>query len=219
MLFQIIYVFRFPLHCFHDQFIQNHNARLGIDYSFNEKTILGVLITGYDNKWEMDAVNDVLVTENGDTTNNLIIDTYEINHWKNLGGNINLKHSFEADHYINFDLDYLYYHDDNPTDYVNKYYSPTGSFLYQDSIKSTKKTPINIWVGKLDYIKRLSERVKMETGVNATLSRFTTDVGLYDLVPDVWVPRPELTQEYELLEDVAMAYASFNFDFIFLISP
>ncbi len=195
-----------------DPVIQNHNARLGIDYAVSNKTVLGVLITGYDNKWEMDAVNDVLITKNGDISDKLIIDTYEINHWKNLGGNLNLKHSFDSEHFINIDLDYLYYHDDNPTDYTNKYYSPQNDFLYDEKIKSKKITPINIYVGKMDYTKRLHEKVKMEAGFKTTFSRFTNDVGIFDLIAGVWGPRPELTQNYRLLEDITAAYTSFSFD-------
>ena len=44
------------------------------------------------------------------------------------------------------------------------------------------------------------------------MSRFTNDVGVYDLVSDVWVPRSELTQMYDLKEDIAMAYTSFSFN-------
>jgi hypothetical protein len=196
-----------------DPIIQNHNARLGIDYSFNEKTVLGVLITGYDNKWEMDAVNDVIITKNGKISDKLIIETYEINHWKNLGGNFNLKHSFEAEHFLNFDIDYLYYRDNNPTDYTNKFYSPQDSLLYEEKVNSEKITPINIWVGKTDYVKRINELFKVEVGLKATFSRFTNDVALSNLTQNGWEPVPELTQKYELLEDIAMAYTSLSFDF------
>ena len=82
---------------YRDPIIQNHNARIGIDYEISNKTVFGALFSGYNNKWSMDAENDVLYSENGDLKETLIVETTEINEWKNLGGNVNLKHSFEAD--------------------------------------------------------------------------------------------------------------------------
>ena len=195
-----------------DPIIQNHNARLGMDFELSEKTVLGALFSGYNNRWEMDAVNDVSITQDGDFSNKLIVETYELNHWKNLAGNINIKHNFDAEHFINIDADYLYYHDNNPTNYTNKFYTPKDSLLQEEKITSKKITPINIWVGKVDYVKRLNEIVKMETGLKATFSRFTNDVGISTLTQNGWEPIPHLTAVYDLLEDVAMAYTSFNFE-------
>ena len=87
----------------------------------------------------MDAVNDVLITQDGEIADKLIVETYELNHWRNLAGNINLKHNFDADHFINIDVDYLYYHDNNPTEYTNNFYSSKDSLLQEEKINSKKK--------------------------------------------------------------------------------
>ncbi|MEM0994012.1 MAG: hypothetical protein AAGI49_13320, partial [Bacteroidota bacterium] len=35
----------------------NQNMRLGLDYELNEKTIIGALFSGYNNRWEMNGLS------------------------------------------------------------------------------------------------------------------------------------------------------------------
>jgi len=189
---------------------QTHNARLGFDYYFSENTVGGVMLSGYNSKWDMIAENteDIYSQIQPDTF--IDITNNEINHWQHAGANINLQHTFEGKQRISFDADYLYYIDDNPNDYDNRYYGENGEFMFSEMIRSGKMTPINITVGKVDFYTPINKKINLETGVKATASRFRNDVSVEEFVSGTWVEDPKLTADYKLVENIGAAYATFD---------
>jgi outer membrane receptor protein involved in Fe transport len=196
---------------FRDPSRNNHTARLGLDYNLSQKTVAGVLFSGYDTKWEMDATNNATLTSNGILDTLIILENQELNQWKHFGTNVNLQHTFSEGKLFSMDFDYLHYNDHNPTTYQNEYYDGDGQFLFENYTRSKKETPINIMVGKLDYKAPLGKSFKMETGIKGSLSRFTNDVGVdYSNDGESWVTDDELTDKYDLVESIMAAYLSFD---------
>lgn len=189
---------------------RNHLARLGFDYQLSKKTMVAGLVSMYNNKWSMDAINNNTISINGIPDTSLRIVNDEINHWKHYGANISVQHQFSADERLTVNADYLYYHDNNPVNYFNSFFDKQGSLLFEEQTRSGKITPIHIWVGSLDYSKKLSKKVKMDAGIKGSTSKFKNNVLIEKLVQDDWVPDPSLSAEYSLNEDIAAAYTSFN---------
>lgn len=187
-----------------------HNVRFGIDYQLSKKTIVGGIVAAYDNRWTMDAVNNVSIAVNNKTDTLLRIDNNEINHWQNLLGNINVVHTLSANSKISADFDYVYYSDDNPTNYENSYFNGNSAFLYRDFTRSSKKTPINIAAGKLDYTGKIGKKVDLETGLKFASSGFTNDVGVSTMVQNNWKSDDSLTAKFKLKENISAAYGSVN---------
>lgn len=185
-----------------------HNIRFGIDYQLSKKTIIGAILGAYDNKWKMDAANDATVTINQKIYSLLSIDNDEINHWKNLMGNVNIQHTLKGTSKITADVDYVYYGDNNPNNYLNSYYNSAGTFLYEENTRSTKLTPINIFAGKADYTGKLGKKIDLETGIKISNSHFTNDVGVAKLIRNSWTYDDTLTAKYKLREQISAAYAS-----------
>ncbi len=193
-----------------DPFQRDHNARIGIDYKLGKKTVLGALIAGYDNKWSMDAFNRSSSNINDIPDTTVTLDNNEINHWKNLMGNINLQHTIKEGDELTFNTDYLYYHNKNPTKYLNTYYNGNNNFLFKENTTSGKKTIIKIWVSQIDYSKKINEKTNLQTGLKLASARFTNDVLVEKKVGNVWVPDPDYTANYYLKETIAAAYISFD---------
>lgn len=191
-----------------DPLVNIHNGRLGMDYQISKKTLLGALVSGYYRKWTMDAVNAVTITNNSrlDTSLNIVND--ELNRWKNYGLNMNAQHTFSNSGVLTANLDHLYYHQTNPSGYLNTYFNGTGQFLYENQIKSGKETPINMWVSNADYTRKLGKKIDLEMGLKAALSRFTNDVSVDRLLQDEWIGDQSLTAKYKLKEQIAAAYSS-----------
>ena len=189
---------------------RNHNARLGMDYQVNKKTVIGVLLSGYNNKWTMDAnnVSSIIINQREDTT--LRIANTEKNHWTNYGANVNLQHTFREGEKLSFNVDYLHYRDDNPVSYQNNYYDGEKNFLFQQQIRSTKITPIRFLVNAADYSRQLGKKVNMEAGLKSTVSNFHNDVQIDRLKENDWVVDPGFSAKYTLNENIEAAYASFN---------
>ncbi|MEP6713367.1 MAG: TonB dependent receptor [Ferruginibacter sp.] len=187
---------------------QNHNARLGIDYQVTPKTVIGALIGGYDSRWTMNARNTITMYKDKVADTSLIIKNNELNHWKNFVANLNMQHNFKPDHTLSLDFDYLYYSDDNPNDYLNSYYNGAGNFLLNEQTRSGKLTPINTWVGKVDYTAKLSKKINFEAGIKGTLSRFTNDVDVARYKQTNWVSDSSLSGQYLLKENIEALYSS-----------
>jgi outer membrane receptor for ferrienterochelin and colicin len=115
---------------------RNHNLRLGFDYEISNKTVMGILLDGYDNKWSMDAFNESFDTENEIPISYVDLVLDEINYWKHFGANFNIMHKFAPDKTLSFDLNYLQYNNDNPTNYLNTYYDEEYNFSYDEMTRS-----------------------------------------------------------------------------------
>ncbi|MDB4304175.1 TonB-dependent receptor family protein, partial [Desulfosarcina sp.] len=194
-----------------DPIQRNHNIRFGLDYQTSDKTIMGFLVTAYSNKWSMDALNNTVNTENGFPTSYAELLNDEINLWEHFGANYNFKHNFTENQFISFDIDYLYYKDDNPNNYFITYFDENNIFDKEELTRSTKLTPIKTWVGKLDYSTKLGKKVKLETGLKGTASRFNNDVSVENNDGTGWVIDPTLTNSSNLEESIFASYASIDY--------
>ena len=189
----------------------NHNARLGLDLDINKNTVFGVLLSGYTNKWDLDSENSTSLFINNSVESLLSIKTFELNKWKHLASNVNLRHTMSGGGVLNFDLDHLVYDNKNPTDYFNNYNDPDGNFIYEEQTFSGKITPIRVTVGKIDYSKRFSENIKMDFGVKATVSHLDNDVTVSRLENGSMVNDPDLTADYSLEESIGAVYSSLDY--------
>lgn len=186
---------------------RNHNLRLGMDYQLTSKTATGFILNGYDNRWSMDAFNTSLTTLNGNPSSYVDLLNDEVNHWKHFGANYNLKHNFTEDHFLSLDLDYLYYQDDNPTNYDNTLYDEDKVFSNNLLIRSDKYTPIEIYVGKVDH-SFTWKAFTIETGIKGIQTHFENDVKVEDFSGTEWVPVRDLTNYSELDESIYAAYGA-----------
>ena len=191
---------------------QKHNARIGLDYEATEKTIMGVLLDAYDTKWTMNALNNSFDAENGIPISYVSIKNHETNHWDHFGVNYNVKHNFTADKYISFNIDYLNYKDNNPVNYANTFYDAINTYLYNKLEKSTKLTPIKTLVTYVDYNDKISEKLKLETGLKATFSKFDNTVSVQNFDGSNWIIDPTLTNKSHLNEKIFAAYGALDYN-------
>ncbi|MEE9373124.1 MAG: outer membrane beta-barrel protein [Saprospiraceae bacterium] len=186
----------------------NHNLRLGADLQIGTKTILGFLGTWSQRDWTMDAMNDISILESGVLINTLDMRIGELNLWNNYLGNINLQHQFTKKETFNIDLDYAFYHQDQPNDYDIKFYNENGILEQEQQIRVGKETPIQFLVGKADYTNHIGEKMIFETGIKGAFSSFDNNISLEMLETQGWVNDPDFTAEYTLNEDIVASYAA-----------
>ena len=183
------------------------NARLGLDISLSDKTILGGLVAWSDRNWRLDGVNTVRSLEDGVEVSRYNIPNDEINHAYNIVSNINLQHQISPASKINFDLDYAFYNHDNPSNYTNQFFE--GNVLFEETKRRVaKNTPMNIWVGKLDYTSLLGENVELELGAKATTTAFDNTVLVEDLIQGSWVRAPLFSSEGKMHENIFAGYSA-----------
>ncbi len=186
------------------------NARIGIDIQVSPKTIVGFLIGGYRTKWKMEADNTLSIFKNSVADTGVSIVNHELNEWKHYMGNVNISHTFHAGEVLSADFDYLYYKDNNPNDYKNNYSNGSGTFIGEQLTRSTKNTPLNFRVGKIDYTFKIGKKINVSSGAKLGLSKFTNDVAVENLHQNNWLKESELTSKFHLKENIAALYTTFD---------
>lgn len=189
---------------------RNHNIRLGYDYKLGKKTTLGLLSAAYDTRWSMDAINNTTIRLNNSPDTIIKVNNEEINQWKHWMGNINLQHIIKTGEEISINVDYLFYKDNNPNNYLNQYYNANNQLLRSSNTRSFKNTIIKVLPVQLDYRKKLNTKAELETGVKRVTSKFSNDIGVQELMQSNWKYDSSLTALYSLKETISAAYASVN---------
>ena len=187
-----------------------YSGKLGLDYQINKKTNIGIFLSGFDSKFSNNSDNIGTITKNNHLDSSLIIVNNEVHDLYNLSGNINVQHLIAADEKLMFNANYDYYNDKDPNSYSNSYYDKLGNYLFNQRLISTKKTPIQVWVETLDYSKKLSSKIDMETGLKSSSSKFENDVSVDTIINNGLKNNKSLTGKFNLTEKVLAAYAAFN---------
>lgn len=188
----------------------NHNARLGLDYQVSKRTMMGFLLSAYINRYDMHETVTNLMYKNSQIDTIVITRNKEVNNWRHAMGNINLQHTIKPGETVSFDVDYLLYHNKQPFEYNNNYYNGQQQFLFSEDVRTSKKTPIEFWVGKVDYTKKLGSKGNMEAGVKATFSTFDNDVRVERSKNNNWQIDPDYTSYATLKENILAGYVASN---------
>ena len=73
-----------------------------------------------------------------------------------------MNHRFTPDQAFSLDLDYLYFFHNNPNIYVFNTEYLQDERREEEELDISKKTPLKMWVGKIDYQHRLSKNVSLK---------------------------------------------------------
>ena len=130
------------------------------------------------------------------------IQAMERSQWRHYGANFNIKHQFSDKEFISADVDYLYYRNDNPINYINTVSDGDGKFHEEIHTRSSKVTPLDILVGKVDYHKDLNAKVKLDAGAKVVRSTFENVVLVETQVVEDWVPDHSLSSNSMLAEEI-----------------
>ncbi|MEM6782419.1 MAG: outer membrane beta-barrel family protein [Bacteroidota bacterium] len=189
---------------------RNFNGRLGIDYALSERTTVGGLVAGYDNRWSMDAVNQSAVSIDGNPMTQIVSANEEVNHWQHLMGNVNVRHELASGLRTSLDLDVLRFENDNPTTYLNTTTDVPNDLTTEETLESGKTTPLRIYVAKVDVGAPDEAQVSWNAGVKGGFSRFTNTPVFPENVDTDWVGDVGVGEESSLRENVLAAYGSVN---------
>lgn len=189
---------------------RTHNIRLGLDYQATQRTTIGILLTS-DGRWYRQSERNTTTFNLNDHPDTITINTNsELNNWQDYGVNLNLQQQFKKGDNLSFNVYYLHYKNNQPFNYYSRYHDKTGNFIYDETFRNGKLTPLHFWIGAVDYSAKLSEKVNLEAGVKGTLADFTNDLRFENLMQGNWVEDPSLSSTYTLKENYSAVYASLN---------
>lgn len=146
-------------------------AKLGADYSVTKKTTLGIVLTGFDNPGNFGNRNLTMIS---DANANLLSITkaqadYD-QRWKNFSTNLNFRKLIDTTGTeLTADLDYITYDSKNNQVLSNYYFNANGNKTDKpDTLLGSLPQQINIYSGKLDYVRPLKKGAKFEAGLKTS---------------------------------------------------
>ncbi|SDH07488.1 TonB-dependent receptor domain-containing protein [Chitinophaga filiformis] len=194
----------------------NHDITLGLDMKPNTKTTIGANVT-----YNISRAG----TANHPTANYLLLPdsllTFDgridrVNSWYNLVSSVYLEKEINPKSKINFDMDYLYFKNYNPSQIYSSLLTRNGEqvdnndSLFSPFQRGFANTLIQMGVIKVDYSRQLNDKIKLEAGIKGTYTGSNTLSRIESLVDGHWVSRTETINEMKMKEGIGAAYVSAN---------
>ena len=185
------------------------NIRSGMEMGITPNTDIRVLVTGYRRNWDMDALTKNAFHTSADSVTSTEMKLHETNIWQSLTGSIGLTHRLNSRQSVSVDFDYLYYDNNNPSQYDNTINS-TGQEAFQELIDVKKSTPIDFRIVKLDYTNKFNNHLRLETGLKGSFSEFKNNVQVQSFNDNTWTDLDEMSNLSELNERILAGYLSLD---------
>ena len=185
---------------------QNLNA--GLEWKLNANTSLNLSFTGYRRNWDMTAFTNDNNHVARDSTVITNMNIHESNIWQSATGGIGLQTKINSKSEINFNVDYLHYHNDNPSSYDDKLFYEQHNVSEVSKIDLKKTTPIRFLIATTDYQRFFSPSFTLEAGIKAVTSNLDNNVSVQRLVNNVWTMDSVFFSHSALDEQVGAAYIS-----------
>jgi outer membrane receptor protein involved in Fe transport len=187
-----------------------HDIRLGLDYQLSKNTIAGILLTTYGRWYRQSEYSNTTFDLNGYPDTVVNSSNSELNNWKDYSINLNLQQQLKKGHSLTFNASYMHYKNNQPFNYYSRYYDKMENFIYDETFRNGKITPLNFWIGTVDYAGKLSEKVNFEAGIKGTLADFANDLRFERFVQGIWEKDTTLSSIYTLKENYSAAYTSLD---------
>jgi iron complex outermembrane receptor protein len=162
----------------------NYSARIGLDYFASKNTTLGLVVNGFISDRTSANRNTTNISDkynNPDKqtkTDNVGEQTF-----KNFSTNLNFRRVLDTlNSELTADLDYVVYDSKNRQDLFSYYFDAAGTPTDKaDSLLGSLPQNINIYSGRIDYLRNLKKEMRIEGGVKTSFVR-TDNNAIYDSV-------------------------------------
>jgi hypothetical protein len=186
------------------------NLSAGFEWKLSKHTSFTAGFAGYRRNWNLKALTTDTNQIAADSSISTRMQIQESNIWQSGSGGVGLQTKINDKSSLSLNLDYLYFHNDNPSSYHNETLYEQQQVKQLSLIHVNKTTPIRFLVGKADYQYQFSPAFNLEAGLKAVTSRLENDVQVQQEANGVWTPDPSFSSYASLREQVAAMYVSGN---------
>jgi hypothetical protein len=195
-------------HSHRENITTQQNLNAGVEWKLSKNSLLNLSFTGYRRNWDMDALANDVNHAAIDSTVITNMSIHESNIWQSATAGIGLQTKPDQKSELNFGVDYLYYHNDNPSQYNTNSFFEQNNINEDSKIDLKKATPIRFVIANADYKHVYSPLFSLEAGVKGVTSSLTNNVLTQKLENNVWVTDPVFSSYSNLSEKVGAAYVS-----------
>ncbi len=199
-----------PTHTFRDELSTNNDLRLSIEVRASDRTTFGGVFAAYRHIWDMEAATRMSLRHDDTPVSHLLSDNNEIHNRHHAMGNLHVDRRIGKRSTLRADVDYVYYHDHNPTIYDNTTTRFTDENVTYEQFESDKRTPLGIAAATMDLETSLNDRLEVAAGLKTAGSRFTNETRYEGLEVEDWMVEAGISSTNILRENVHAAYGSLS---------
>lgn len=190
------------------------NGKFGFDYYLNKKTTFGAVVSGFINNTLSNTSNTATLTDDKQDLLSTVLATSVVDRTlKNGSVNLNMTHKIgNKGAELSANADYVAYNARTDQSLENLIYNPDGSFNNGTTLISDLPSTLDIWAGKIDYMKPVNNRGKFEAGVKSSYVSTTNIANFFDEVNDSLIVNNDFTNSFSYTENINAAYANFSYN-------
>jgi hypothetical protein len=201
---------------------QNHNYKVGIDYSLTKNQTLGVQVNGYSYFGNSPTTNNTQIESlQGVLDSTLEAVSANMNRGKGMTYNLNYKNTIDTlGQEISASLDYSNYNNLSTTQLTNSFYQihePGTSVIgpgaipsSSNSIQTQSPSKGDIRVGKADYTLPINKTTKLDLGIKYSWVKTDNTIDYDSLRNGTYMPAITQSNHFIYTEKVGAIYGSFN---------
>lgn len=189
-----------------------YNARVGMDYYANNKTTLGIVLSGYTSPVNENGSNaSKFYSPSKQLDSSLVNKRIEDAQWNHKGINFNMRHKFDSTgREITADIDYLSYKNKNVQEMVNTKFDKNGGLRDEYIVNANLPSTLDIFSAKTDYVQTIGKKIKFEAGLKTSFVKTDNKANYYITQGGVTTPDYRSTNFFEYKENLNAAYVNFS---------
>ena len=190
----------------------NNNLKIGMDYSLDQKTTIGVVVTGFYNPQVQRGTNTSFLKDPSSKTDSIVRSTSSAKEiWKNGSVNLNMSRQFDStDRELTADIDVVRYAAGNQQNFLNASLTSDWTPKYNEQLRGDLPIDISIYSGKIDYTHPLKKGTKIEFGVKSSYVITDSKANYFEAEDGLWQIDYKRTNFFEYKENINAAYVNFN---------
>ena len=188
------------------------NIKLGMDYFLDNKTTLGIVLSGYQNNETDNSDSKIALKDANNITDSLVRSIGNIHgKWSNGTVNLNFKRQFDSSgRELTADADYIYYKSASNQLFQNYTYDPNMKPLSSNTLSGDLPSTINIYSFKTDYTLPFQNNFKLETGIKTSFVATDNKANYYDVSDNEYLPDTSKTNYFVYHENINAAYINLS---------
>ncbi len=188
------------------------NLKFGMDYYLSNKTTLGFVVSGFQNKENNNSSSNIFLKDphgNIDSMVNSPSTTH--NTWKNGSVNLNYRHQYDSTgRELTADLDYVHYSSGSDQYFDNITTYPNSNNSSETILTGNLPARINIYTFKTDYTHPVSKDVKIEAGLKSSYVNTDNTANYYNVIHGASEVDTTKTNHFLYRENINAGYLNFN---------
>jgi iron complex outermembrane receptor protein len=188
------------------------NLKFGMDYYLTNKTTLGFVVSGFQDKEHHTGTSNILLMDPNNVVDSIVHSPSRINTtWKNGSINLNFRHQFDSTgRELTADADYVHYTSSSDQHFDNITYTPDMVKKNETTLLGDLPSSISISSFKTDYSHPISKDFKLEAGLKTSYVTTDNTAGYYNLINNVPEVDTTKTNRFKYDENINAAYISLN---------